>query len=119
MIVSSARILRSGSCLRRLLRRDSGLELARKRESQGTPHYIRDMPEPIANASQPSALGLLRLPHLLFELDGTLTNPFEGISRCLLHALGTLGHDAVSAESLRVCIGPPLRSTLAMLMNTT
>jgi phosphoglycolate phosphatase-like HAD superfamily hydrolase len=26
-------------------------------------------------------------PHLLFDLDGTLTDPREGITRCLQHVL--------------------------------
>lgn len=54
--------------------------------------------------------------HLLFDLDGTLTDPFRGITRSLLHALTSLGLPAPSAESLRWCIGPPLRGSLLKLL---
>jgi phosphoglycolate phosphatase len=56
--------------------------------------------------------------HLLFDLDGTLTDPFPGISRCLQHALVSLGHPAPAAESLRWCIGPPLQENLAILLGS-
>ena len=57
-------------------------------------------------------------PTLLFDLDGTLTDNYHGISRSLLHALTTLGVRRVSDAELRHCIGPPLRVTLARLLGT-
>lgn len=54
--------------------------------------------------------------HLLFDLDGTLTDPFPGITRCIQHALVALGHPAPTAESLRWCIGPPLKQSFAALL---
>lgn len=54
--------------------------------------------------------------HLLFDLDGTLTDPFLGITNSLLHALTSLGLPAPSADSLRWCIGPPLRGSLLKLL---
>lgn len=54
--------------------------------------------------------------HLLFDLDGTLTDPFPGITGCIQHALVGLGRPRPSAESLRWCIGPPLRESFATLL---
>ncbi|MGA2248863.1 MAG: HAD hydrolase-like protein, partial [Verrucomicrobiota bacterium] len=57
--------------------------------------------------------------HLLFDLDGTLSDPFPGISRCLQHALVSLGRPAPSAEGLRWSIGPPLQENLAILLDSS
>jgi phosphoglycolate phosphatase len=55
---------------------------------------------------------------LLVDLDGTLTDNFEGISRSILHALALLGAPAPAPEALRACVGPPLRSSFARLLAT-
>lgn len=54
--------------------------------------------------------------HILFDLDGTLTDPLSGITKCIQHAL--IGFDLPSppAESLRWCIGPPLKESLVALL---
>ena len=57
-----------------------------------------------------------RAMNLLFDLDGTLTDPFEGITKCIAHALVKLGRPAPPRESLRWCIGPPLKKSLATLL---
>ena len=49
--------------------------------------------------------------HIYFDLDGTLTDPYEGITKCILHALDELGFAHPSAEYLHSCIGPPLYET--------
>ncbi len=49
--------------------------------------------------------------HVYFDLDGTLTDPFEGITRCILYALDKLGVSHPSDEYLYSCIGPPLYET--------
>ena len=54
--------------------------------------------------------------HLLFDLDGTLTNPFTGITRCIQHALAALGRPVPPADQLGWCIGPPLKESLATLL---
>jgi phosphoglycolate phosphatase len=41
-------------------------------------------------------------------LDGTLTDPQVGITRCLAHGLAAVGMAADDASSLRPFIGPPL-----------
>lgn len=56
--------------------------------------------------------------HLLFDLDGTLTDPFSGITRCIAHALERLGAPVPPAEELRGCIGPPLKHSLTRLLAT-
>jgi phosphoglycolate phosphatase len=55
---------------------------------------------------------------LLFDLDGTLTDPFVGISRCIEFAMGKLNRPCPSVAELRWCIGPPLRSIFARLLDT-
>lgn len=49
--------------------------------------------------------------HVYFDLDGTLTDPYEGITKCILYAVDKLGFPRPSDESLYSCIGPPLYET--------
>ena len=55
---------------------------------------------------------------IFFDLDGTLTDPVVGITRCIQHALVRLGRTAPELESLRRCVGPPLRDSFAELLET-
>jgi phosphoglycolate phosphatase len=54
--------------------------------------------------------------NLLLDLDGTLTDPGLGITRCLQHALSALGAAAPSTRELSWCVGPPLRESFAKLL---
>jgi len=54
--------------------------------------------------------------HVYFDLDGTLTDPYEGISKCILYAVEQLGFPRPSDEYLLSCIGPPLYETLPGLV---
>ena len=45
--------------------------------------------------------------YLLFDLDGTLTNPYEGITKSFQYALNAYGIEAEQSE-LTFVIGPPL-----------
>ena len=54
--------------------------------------------------------------NLLFDLDGTLTDPYEGITRCISYALDIMGRRIPPDEDLRWCIGPPLRDSLMKLL---
>jgi phosphoglycolate phosphatase len=54
--------------------------------------------------------------NLLFDLDGTLTDPFTGITKSILYACDKLGRKCPPGESLRWCIGPPLRDSFAKLL---
>jgi phosphoglycolate phosphatase len=60
----------------------------------------------------------MRPYHLLFDLDGTLTDPAPGIIGCLLHAVRDLGCSSASSAELRRFIGPPLREVFAELLDT-
>lgn len=46
--------------------------------------------------------------HILWDLDGTITDPKEGIFKCIQYALEKFGVTPPSADSLDWCIGPPL-----------
>ena len=46
--------------------------------------------------------------HILFDLDGTLTDPREGITRSVQFALARLGIDEPDLTALEHFIGPPL-----------
>ena len=46
---------------------------------------------------------------VLFDLDGTLTDSGEGITRCVAYALEKLGRPQEDLEKLRVFVGPPLK----------
>lgn len=45
---------------------------------------------------------------VLFDLDGTLTNPFEGITNSIIYALDKFGVEVADRNSLSPFIGPPL-----------
>ncbi|WP_027896350.1 HAD family hydrolase [Zestomonas thermotolerans] len=47
-------------------------------------------------------------PHILFDLDGTLSDPREGITRSVQYALAQLGIDEPDLARLEHFIGPPL-----------
>ncbi len=52
-----------------------------------------------------------RIRNVLFDLDGTLTDPAEGITNALMHAQRRLGMAVSPREKLFVFIGPPLIET--------
>jgi len=54
----------------------------------------------------------------LFDLDGTLTDPREGITRSLAYALERMGIEPPALEELVFAIGPPLRGSFARLLGT-
>lgn len=56
--------------------------------------------------------------NLLFDLDGTLTDPFEGITKCIVHALKLLDRPAPSQDDLAWCIGPPLKGSFVELLES-
>lgn len=45
---------------------------------------------------------------ILLDLDGTLTNPYMGITNGVIYALENMGYDVPPRESLKSFIGPPL-----------
>lgn len=56
---------------------------------------------------------------LLFDLDGTLTDPFVGITSCIQYALNALGREEPPANNLRWCIGPPLHESFLSLLKSS
>lgn len=54
---------------------------------------------------------------VFFDLDGTLTDPKEGITRSIQYALERLSALVPEMDDLLWCIGPPLRASLAQLLN--
>ncbi len=54
--------------------------------------------------------------HVYFDLDGTLTDPFDGITRSIAYALDRLGVAAPDAGAMRALIGPPLQDTFRELV---
>ena len=48
----------------------------------------------------------------LFDLDGTLTDPFEGITKSVQYALKHFGIHEPNLNNLRNFIGPPLKQTI-------
>jgi phosphoglycolate phosphatase len=53
---------------------------------------------------------------LVFDLDGTLTDPSEGITRCIRHALGRIGAACPPESDLARYIGPPLPEIFATIL---
>lgn len=49
--------------------------------------------------------------HIYFDLDGTLTDPYEGITKCIVYAIERLGFERPSDDWLYNSIGPPLWDT--------
>jgi phosphoglycolate phosphatase len=52
---------------------------------------------------------------VLLDLDGTLTDPYEGITKSVAYALDRLGLPSVPEQQLRSFIGPPLQDQFASL----
>ncbi|HWJ96770.1 MAG TPA: HAD hydrolase-like protein [Acidimicrobiales bacterium] len=53
------------------------------------------------------------LDAVLFDLDGTLTDPAEGITGAFRHAVASVGHPADDDADLTWIIGPSVRDNLA------
>jgi len=59
------------------------------------------------------------IPHLLFDLDGTLTDPRVGITRCIQYALNRIGQSPYNESELIKFIGPPIHSTFEKVLGTS
>lgn len=49
---------------------------------------------------------------LFFDLDGTVSNNFDGIARCLNYALQKLGFPQLADSEVKPFVGPPFRESL-------
>jgi phosphoglycolate phosphatase len=56
---------------------------------------------------------------LMFDLDGTLTDSREGVTRCIQQALVEAGIAPPPIEELTRYVGPPLPGSLATLLGTS
>jgi len=62
---------------------------------------------------------LVGIKNILFDLDGTLTDPKQGIVNSILYALEKLGIHESCIEELDKFIGPPLRDSFVERYNLT
>lgn len=56
---------------------------------------------------------------LIFDLDGTISDPKEGIVKSINHALTVQGYPTQKEEDLLFCIGPPLDQSFTELTGKT
>jgi phosphoglycolate phosphatase len=54
-------------------------------------------------------------PVVVFDLDGTLSDPLQGIGRSINHALSRHGYDERPVSELAGFVGPPLDETFRLL----
>lgn len=64
---------------------------------------------------------MLPKPHdvVIFDLDGTLSDPVVGIARSINHALAHYGYAQVDPDRLAVYIGPPLDQAFSAITGVT
>ncbi len=60
-----------------------------------------------------------KIDNILFDLDGTLTNPKEGIINSILYALNKLDIPEYNVNDLSNFIGPPLKESFKTRYNLT
>lgn len=53
----------------------------------------------------------MKYKYILFDLDGTITEPFQGISNGIIYALDKFNIRVENKSTLRKFIGPPLRDS--------
>lgn len=71
-----------------------------------------DPDEPNAPMAIPRGVAIV-----LFDLDGTLTDPQVGITTSVRHAMAELGRPLAAEVDLDWCIGPPLIDSFARLLD--
>jgi phosphoglycolate phosphatase len=54
-------------------------------------------------------------PHLILDLDGTISDPAIGIARSINYALSSFGYPALPEKSVSHYIGPPVDETFAQI----
>jgi phosphoglycolate phosphatase len=58
------------------------------------------------------------LSNILFDLDGTLIDSKNGITRSIQYALAKLDAEVPEASKLEWCIGPPIKGSFSRLLNS-
>jgi phosphoglycolate phosphatase len=56
---------------------------------------------------------------ILFDLDGTLSDPLEGIARSINFALVHFGYDPLESGEVAAFVGPPIDQTLSRITGLT
>ena len=59
------------------------------------------------------------IENVLLDLDGTLTDPKTGITRCIQYALEQFDVPIPAMDELTWCIGPPLKGSFSKILNTS
>nr|WP_174506606.1 HAD-IA family hydrolase [Acinetobacter sp. Marseille-Q1620] len=59
------------------------------------------------------------IKNILIDLDGTLTDPKIGITTCVRYGLEKIGHPVAADLNLDWVIGPPLKVSLAKILNVS
>jgi len=59
------------------------------------------------------------LAHLVFDLDGTISDPAVGIGRSINYALTHFGHPTIAEDQITNYIGPPLDEIFTAITSTT
>lgn len=57
------------------------------------------------------------IKNILIDLDGTLTDPKVGITTSARYGLNKMGHPIADSENIDWIIGPPLKASLAKILN--
>lgn len=57
------------------------------------------------------------IKNILIDLDGTLTDPKEGITTSARYGLNKVGYPIADSENIDWIIGPPLKASLAKILN--
>src|SRR4051812_14708674 len=58
-------------------------------------------------------------PYLIFDLDGTISDPAVGISRSINYALSSFGYPKLPEESISKYIGPAVDETFAQISGSS
>src|SRR5260221_7008224 len=107
---------RDGGCRRECRRARGAARRAAARKASASAESRPALPG--ATHRRARAASRPRMTSFLFDLDGTLTDPREGITRSIAYALERLGVEPPPAEDLVFAIGPPLRASLAQLLGS-
>ncbi|MDD3183126.1 MAG: HAD hydrolase-like protein [Alphaproteobacteria bacterium] len=62
---------------------------------------------------------MINAQNILFDLDGTISDPKEGITKSIAYALEELDHTPPPLEELTVYIGPPLKNAFEEMLGSS
>lgn len=71
------------------------------------------------NVNPSARYGRAMIRNILFDLDGTLTDSADGITRCIERAIETAGQASPPRTELAACIGTPLRDIFERFLDTS